>query len=217
MSSITYIAHKIQNHYLIRFSEEYDENKQKINMNNREISDLEETWSIITDCVLNESFNDLNAINENQNTIDQTAKLFRQDIAILRGALVVEDFMCWPIVYCTDEEYIKEDFPTFPVYHDIINETEIEINPFPWFLCNIEFYPNADPVKGLIDLWFQKWYYPKGKTNPFLNVIHLINGPYSEKEGCELYCIDFGTAPAKAFCDLINLVCRNGVERIVIG
>jgi hypothetical protein len=216
MSSITYIAHKIRNHYLLQFSEEYYENKQKVDLINQGRSGLEEKWSIITDCESNESDSDINAINSIQNPINQTTKLYRKDMIILKGTLIMDDFMCWPIVYRKDEEFIKEDFPTFPVHRDIINNTEIEINPFPWFLCDIEFYPNADPVKGLIDLWFQKWYYPKGKSNPFLNVIHIINGPYMEKEGCEFYSIDFGTAPAKAFCDLITLVCRNGVDRIVL-
>jgi hypothetical protein len=212
MSSLAYIANKIRNHYLLRFTEEYYENKQKVDMNNQKISFLEERWSIITDCELDEPFSDINAINE-----DHTAKLFRQDIAVLKGPVVVEDFMCWPIVFSTDEEYIKEDFPAFPVHRDIINDTEIEINPFPWFLCDIEFYPNAHSVSGLIDMWFQKWYYPRKKSpGPFLNVIHIINGPYMEKEECELYSIDFGTAPPQAFCEFIAMVCRNGVDRIVI-
>ena len=139
-------------------------------------------------------------------------------MALLKGSSLMDDFMCWPVVYSSDQEYVKEDFPVFPVHRDIINDTEIEINPFPWFICNIEFYPNADPVKGLIDMWFQKWYYPRKKnTGPFLNVIHIINGPYDKKNGCELYSIDFGTAPAEAFCEFIDLVCRNGISKIVIG
>jgi hypothetical protein len=84
-------------------------------------------------------------------------------------------------------------------------------------MCTVEFYPNADPVKGLIDLWFQKWCYPRKKCpGPFFNVIHSINGPYMEKDGGELYFIDFGTAPAAAFCDFITYVCRNGIDRIAI-
>jgi hypothetical protein len=217
MNSLAYIAHKSRNHYLLRFTEEYFENKQKVDMENRQLSGLEEKWSIITDCELDESLGDINAINDIQDIVGQTAKLFRQDMAILKGSMVMEDSMCWPIVYSTDEEYIKEDFPLFPVYTDIINDTKIEINPFPWFLCEIALYPNADSVSGLIDMWFQKWYYPRKKSpGPFLNVIHIINGPYKEKPGCELYSIDLGTAPAEAFCELINLLSRNGVGRIVI-
>ena len=69
----------------------------------------------------------------------------------------------------------------------LVEVTEVDINPFGWFTSEIEFYPNVVSVKGLIDLWFQKWQYTKHKPNPFLSVIYINNGPYMDKAGCELY------------------------------
>lgn len=216
MCSINYIAVKTQQHYLKRFTEEYYVNKQTLDAKNLLESDQKKLWHIITDCELDGYDKKENTNLRLQRSDEQGAKLFRQDLAIIRGTQLIDDFMCWPLIDTTDDEYIMEDIFSFPVYRDLVNETEIEINPFAWFNCEIEFYPNADSVKGLIDLWFQKWYYPKNKANPFFNVIHIINGPYKEKVGCELYQIDFGTAPAEAFMELIILVSRKGIDRILI-
>jgi hypothetical protein len=216
MCSINYIAVKTQQHYLKRFTEEYYVNKQTLDAKNLLESDSKHMWRIITDCEL-DGFDKKEKTMLKFQGMDQPAeKLYRRDLAIIRGTKLMDDFMIWPLIETADDEYVMEDIFSFAVYKGLINKTEIVINPFAWFTCEIEFYPNADSVKGLIDLWFQKWYYPKRVPDPFLNVIHIINGPYKENVGCELYHIDFGTAPAEAFIELIMFVSRNDVAVIII-
>jgi hypothetical protein len=216
MSSIHYIASKTQQHYLRRFTEEYYENKKTLDERNLQESDSKRLWRIITDCELDGFDKKENTNQRFQRSDDPVEKLYRQDLALVKGTQLMDDFMSWPLIDSGDDVYIMEDIFSFPVHRELINETEIEINPFAWFNCEIEIYPNADSVKGLIDLWFLKWYYPKHNPDPFLNVIHIINGPYNEKAGCELYQIDFGTAPAEALIELIMLISRNDVAGIVI-
>ena len=217
MSSIHNIAGEIQQQYMLRFTKEFLENKQMLTKRNGREAHSKQLWRIITDYELDIYDKKENTILKFQISNDPIKRLYRQDFAIVRGTKLMDDFMCWPLIDSIHEEYIKEDIFFFPVNRDLIHDTEIEINPFPWFICLMEFYPNADAVKGLLDLWFLKWYYPRGKRpDPFLNVIHMLDGPYKEKDSCELYQIDFGTAPPEAFTDLINIVCRNGVDKIVV-
>ena len=211
------IAQTVRQYYIHRFTEEYNEQKHKMSgKKTLGSSGSKYIWSLITDCELSGYEKNVKYKDMIQGKPNKKPKLYRHDMVLMRDTKPVKPFMCWPVLLSDDEEYVEEVVPYFPKYYEKINTTIVEINPFPWFVCNILFYPNAENVKGIIDLWFQNWFYPKKKPNPFLNVVHRIDGPYSEKEGGEMYQFDFGTAPVESFCDLINNICRSGVDRIVI-
>jgi len=217
VNMIQEIAQTVRQHYLHRFLEEYNEQKHKMSGDkNRGNADTKYNWNLITDCELSGYGKNVKYKDMVQGKLNKKPKLYRHDMVLMRDTKPVKPFMCWPVLLSDDEEYSEEDIPFFPQYSKTINTTIVEINPFPWFVCNILFYPNAENVKGIMDLWFQNWFYPKKKPNPFLNVVHRIDGPHSENEGGELYQFDFGTAPAESFCDLINNICGSGVDRIVI-
>ncbi len=172
----------------------------------------EDQWLVLTDFTqLNSSAIPVGILNNTP-----SRKLFRNDISIVKGTKVIEHVMCWPMVPSIDEEYKMEDFPDFNQYKTRFGHTRVEVSPIPWFNCEIFFYPSAEAVMGLIDLWFMKWYQPYKKAGTFLNVVHGITGPYKEETGGVVFYIDFGTAPARAFTDLLMQVCRMGVEKIVI-
>ncbi len=200
--------------YLIRDLKE----RQKItDFHNKGIKNTNEQWKIITDFERGNNNGTNDVINHLINNDIGFGKSYRQDIIIVKSETKKENILCWPVVHDVVDDVMLDDFPKYPPCTFSINTTSIEINPFCWFACDIAFYPNADSVKGLIDLWFTKWFYPRRKiSSPFLNVMHKIDGPFSEQEGCELYWIDFGTAPSIAFCELLKLVCREEVKRLVI-
>lgn len=208
-----YIASKLRNYYLQQLSEELKEYRSIACLRNIAITEESEKWSVATDW---QSAFDKKYTGPSGQPSAAT-QLYRQDIVLLKGGQSVEDIMCWPVVSGIDEEHVTEDFPVLPACMETINNTVIMINSFPWFCCDIRFYPSAEPVKGLIDYWFQKWYNPVDDAySLFLNVVHIITGPYRE-DGCEVYTVDFGTAPAEAFCELIKLCSIEGIERIVVN
>jgi len=217
MNTVQTIAETVRQHYLHRLLEEHKAVKRKIagvKAHNR--NNVSHQWSLVTDCDLIDNgntvkFKDIVPVHKAQKT-----KMYRHDMVLFRDNKPVKPYMCWPVLSSDDGEFVEEDFPVFSPYSATINATEIEINPFPWFVCNFVFYPNAETVKGIIDLWFRNWFYPTGKPDPFCNVVHRIDGPYRQKGGGELYQFDFGTAPGEAFWDLISQVCRTGVKRIII-
>lgn len=215
INPIKKIAEKVQQHYMQRFSDEYNKLVAEIiEPKNIELfGNTELTYSIDTDVEFDES-DDLSELyktaSANVNNIGGkilTPKKYRQDIVIRKGREIIEDTMVWPTIHTPGEEFDKEDIPDFPRYRGNYNNIDLEIQPFPWNHCKIVFTPNADPALGAMDLWFQKWYYSSLKPNPFKQVIHLIVGPHKVEYGNDIaYIIDFGTAPPEAFCELIESV-----------
>lgn len=183
---------------------------------NKSSDNTNEHWEIVTDFEQeNIGTKDMcNQLINNEISLDRS---YRQDISIIKSETCHESILCWPVVHDILSDKLFDDFPMYPKCSFTIGNTSIEMNSFCWFACEIIFYPNADSVKSLIDRWFSKWYYPRKKiTSPFLNVLHKIDGPFSEQEGCELYWVDFGSAPSTAFWDLLKLICHEDVKRLVI-
>jgi len=217
METICEIAKTVRQHYLQRFLIDYNENKQRLSqIKSNGNSGTPDNWSLVTDCEMGLYRKTLKYKDLTQGQPNQKPKLYRHDMVLIKDTKAVKPFMCWPVLIPDDEEFVTEDIPYFLPCFTTIKNTLIEINPFPWFVCNISFCPNAENVKGIIDLWFRNWFYPKRKADPFLNVVHRIDGPNRENDGGESYQFDFGTAPDEAFCDLINQCSRDGVTKIVI-
>jgi len=190
--------------------------QKKIDFHNKRTKKTNEHWKIITDCEQGNA-GTKDVLNHLLNNDIVFNKSYRQDITIVRSETKQENILCWPIVYDIVSDRLLDDFPRYPQCSFTINTTTIELNSFCWFSCDIEFYPNADPVKGLIDMWISKWFYPRKITsNSFLDVLHKFDGPFIEQEGCEMYWIDFGTAPSVAFFDFLKLICHVEVKKIVI-
>lgn len=198
---------------MYQFTSEYKVLKNKVESHYQNKLAKEDFWSICSDYEQHQSFRG-NIHREIANDNCRTPEVYRHDMAILHQDTIVETNMCWPILEPVLSGKVIDDVVSFPVYRTKIKNTEIEINPFPWQFCMVEFHPNADPIKGLLNEWFQRWYLPKNKPNPYLNVIHMLNGPFTGECGGEIYNIDFGTAPAIAFSDLLKHICRDGITRI---
>jgi len=201
-------------HYYDHLICELKKYQKNADLNNSGTKNSNEYWKIITDFE-QENTGTKDALNHLINNEIVFDKSYRQDISIVKSKTRQENILCWPLVHDIVSDALVDDFPKYPQCSFSISTTIIEHNPFCWFACEILFYPNADPVKGLIDMWFSKWYYPRKKTSsPFLNVLHKIDGPFIEQEGCELYWIDFGTAPSEAFFDLLKLICNVEVKNL---
>jgi hypothetical protein len=211
MNSLLHTATEIREHYLIRFHKEYIEQQEILaTYQDGHKRDL------LTDFEQYPVPKNVNPAAKTYGEFIKENKCYRHDIAITKNGLLTETVMCWPVIIYPEEESAEEDIPWFRPFHRKIIQTDIEIQPFPWFHCTCVFYPNAESVKGIIDLWFQRWFYSTSKPAPFLNVLHRMDGPYTELDGGESYNIDFGTAPPKAFCDLLNQVCKSQLKYILI-
>lgn len=208
---------RTRQHYFDFLIQELKECQRTVAVHNKGVNYTNEHWEIITDFEQGNNNGTNDVINLLITHDRGFYKSYRQDIIIVKSETKKENILCWPVVHDVVDGLMLDDFPKYPPCTFSINTTSVEINPFCWFACDIEFYPNADSVKGLIDLWFTMWFYPRKKiSSPLLNVIHKIDGPFSEQEGCELYWIDFGTAPSAAFWDLLTLICREEIKRVVI-
>lgn len=211
MKTIIDLARLTRNHYMRLLMAEFYLQQHRASRRNLN-RENEVQWSVLTD--YDSSCSSPKPLDTLHNP--KPVKLYRDDISIVKGNEIIEHVMCWPMVPSNDEEYKTEDFACYQPYKGIIGQTRIEINPFPWFNCEVCFYSSAEAVMGLIDLWFIKWYKPDKKGGTFLNVVHSITGPYREKTGEDVYYFDFGTAHETAFTDLLMHICRPGVEKIVI-
>jgi hypothetical protein len=147
---------------------------------------------------------------------NHNTKLYREDIVVFQNNQKTKSILCYP-VHVYEDDFVEEEIPIFKTFKGKIKLTEIEINPFPWFCTKITFYPSAETIKGILDFWFYKWFFSISKPNPFLNVVHRLDGPQLELYGGESYYIDLGTAPAESFLELIYEVCRDGVDKIEIS
>jgi hypothetical protein len=211
------IAKTVRLHYLDQLNEELRTVKHKLTrLTTKNGHGIPCHWNLRTDCDLNGIAKTVRYKDIQQGHSNQKNKMYRHDIVLFKNAKPMKPYMCWPVRLSDYEPFLEEDIPWFPVYNETIYDTRIEINPFPWYACTVLFYPDAQNIQGILDLWFRNWFYPKRRSKPFLNVVHRIDGPYQEKEGGETYHVDFGTAPEEAFCDLIANICRNGVSRVVV-
>jgi len=208
---------RTRQHYYDYLTRELKEYQKNTDFHNKGIKNINEHWKIITDCEQGNSTDTKCVLNHLINNDRGFDKSYRQDMIVVKSETYKEKILCWPVVHDIVADVVLDDFPKYPQCSFTMNTTSIEINPFCWFACDMAFYPNADSVKGLMDMWFSKWFYPRKKIpSPFLNVLHKIDGPFSEQEGCELYWFDFGSAPSTAFLELLKIICREEVKRLVI-
>ncbi|HOX77015.1 MAG TPA: hypothetical protein PLW31_03160 [Bacteroidales bacterium] len=216
MNTLQTIAKKVRDHYLQRFSEEYINQEKLINHLRQGTKSGQWQWRLETDYNLAVGQQWIGSKDIKYGKPDQAYKMYRHDLVIFRNNKLAKTFMCWPVHACEEDEFIEEDIPSFEPFQGQINQMELEIHPFPWFYCNIIFYPNAEAIKGIMDMWFYQWFFRKSKPDPFLKVIHRLDGPYQEPDGSESYLVDFGTAPPEAFTDFLHQTCRSKVKRILI-
>jgi len=214
-SNILTCIKNTRNHYIQQLTHELYEYQLKVDIHNMNVKNPDNRLHIITDyeTVKYNSEKLLYIFPANTNQIIQ--KAYRQDIVLMNGKGVVEENMCWPIKYDAIHDKYDEDIPDYPSQRFILNNTEIEINAFPWFHCTLEIYPDAGPVAGLLDLWFLKWFVPRHQPDPLSNVIHRLEKINNDSIK-DVFHIDLGTAPACALIELFYLVCKINIRLIRI-
>lgn len=224
-ATIKKIAQMVQQHYMKRFCVEYRKllNEFVVTKNQELFAHSDSKYCVDTDVKYdgNDELSDffkteLTDVKNIGREIPTPLK-YRQDIVVRKGKEIIDDYLVWPIIHVPDDKFDKEDIPYFPSYKVKYNKINLEIQPFPWNHCEIVFSPNANVAMGFMVLWFQKWFYPTLKPNPFKQVIHLVDGPYLTESVNEVsYYIDFGTAPPEAFCELIELISRCEISSIIV-
>jgi hypothetical protein len=110
--------------------------------------------------------------------------------------------------------------PTFPPIHlTAANNTQITVHPFPWDDCALSFSHPAFPWPKLAD-WITLHIDRHGQFPPddagLHGVIHSCSAPESRGSRHYLY-LDFGSAPASAVVELIDLLATHGATRVTIG
>lgn len=199
MDELRKIATDVRNYYFQQLLQEYYQQQKHI-MNQFILFSSETKLALVTDCELKEDTN----------------KLYRNDMVVFRNSEPVNKIMCWSTKETANDDTVEDDILYFLPYFGKINKTEIEVHPFAWFNCFIIFYPNAVAIRGILDMRFQYWYNRKSHCKPFQNVMHYLDGPFRELDGGQSFVIDFGSAPAESFCDIIKQVCRSGIKKILI-
>jgi hypothetical protein len=214
--TIQEIAYMVRQHYYEGFIDEYSLHKRNIlNKFDGDISDNQ--FSIVSDYNAKNNLRKNAILQEIIKSPGHRNKLYREDFVVLKNQSPIEDFVFYPVLTNDEDDFVEEDIPAFTTFKGKINKTDIEIQPFPWFQCRIEFFPAAEAIKGILDCWFFRWFFRYTKPDPFLNVIHRLDGPQIEEYGGESYFIDFGTAPPEAFLDLVYETSRGTVAKIIIN
>jgi len=217
MNTIQEIAYKVRQHYFEGFIDEYYKQKKEITHLCNGDKNVLNQFKIETDCILNPDYKkDVKLIDINNRPSGQIGKFYRDDIGIFHNHVPVNNVLYYPVL-THEDEFVEEDIPLFEPFRGIIRNTNIEINPFPWFHSQITFYPNANAIYGILDMWFYKWFFRNTTPDPFKDVIHRMDGPHLEKDGGESYFIDFGSSPPEAFLELVYQTCRDGVDKIKIS
>jgi hypothetical protein len=95
----------------------------------------------------------------------------------------------------------------------------ITLHPIVWHRCEFYFAVRELPWDAL-DRWHTKWLDEKDKKPRdkfgLAGVIHWWSQPNREGDQCD-FVVDFGSAPAEAFPELISALAEVGVEQVTVG
>jgi len=217
MERLTHAAAITRDYYIKQFLKEYMRYKTEVFLYNLTLNDSTKKSHIACE---EKSYYDgekLTYAEIKRMEVSDTKKMYRDDFVIYNFFRGVESHLCWPVIIDEYKHTVTDDIPYFQSFETQVNNTSIFINPFLWQICEITFHPNAESVKALIESWFYRWFYSKEKAKTLKGVIHNIIGPYENEDKSETYYIDFGSAPVKAFVELIKQSCGHKVKKITIS
>lgn len=98
-------------------------------------------------------------------------------------------------------------------------EIEVAIFPFLWEACRI-WLRHKDPDWSGLSAWYDRWMDLEGKKDSdedgLSGVVHFCSEPLAEGGGY-LVELDFGSAPAEAFTDLLKVLSQMGASEVHVG
>jgi len=160
MNTIQKIAYKVRQHYFEGFIDEYYKQKKEIIELSKRDKSIQSQYRIETDWKSNPDYKkDVKLKDIINRPSDQISKFYRDDIGVFQNHVPVNTILYYPVLTYEDDEFVEEDIPLFEPFSGKIQNTEFEINPFPWFHSEITFFPNANAIYGILDMWFYKWFF----------------------------------------------------------
>lgn len=99
---------------------------------------------------------------------------------------------------------------------------EVSLHPFRWESCPIMLHgaPTGEEQWWPVVEWYEKWFdefdSKASLKRDVQEVVHFMSDP-AIKEGVAAMKIDFGTAPASAFTELLDVLQNIGVQAVEIG
>ncbi|MBU2652269.1 MAG: hypothetical protein KKA81_15170 [Bacteroidetes bacterium] len=216
MERLVKTAALVRNDYIKHLLKAYDSLKMEMLLDNIASDDDSKTLFVLCDEEDMFPYNRSPGPMINKSVLPEQKKYYRHDLLTYNRKRGVETHLCWPILEDKNKGMLVEDIPGFSPFNFQLGSTEIVVNPFPWFHCEMVFYPNAESVKGIIDVWFNKWFNRISESKPLLGVIHSILGPFNDSDDGESYIIDFGTASVGAFIQILKCCSKNSVHKIVL-
>ena len=93
----------------------------------------------------------------------------------------------------------------------------VRLRPFQWDYCEVNVSPAIEATaESPVADWFRRWFEPHEAEARTLGVAHFVSDP--EKNGeYQRYYVDFGTAPVRAFEELLDAFLLGGAKEVVIG
>ena len=93
------------------------------------------------------------------------------------------------------------------------------IAPFCWEDCAFVAEGSLEDWQAVLD-WWNRWYDPDDNRPPdadgLAGVVHFMSEPVETEEGIE-FSVDFGSAPAQAFMDLLTALDSMDMQNIRVG
>ena len=106
-----------------------------------------------------------------------------------------------------------------PFSFDWGDSLRVEVTPFQWDDMVLRFrHTRFTGDWGPLLRWFRNWFREDedGDGTTLLGVVHFLSDPHVEGEWTELF-VDLGSAPVKAFEDLLDAVEAVGADEVRIG
>lgn len=133
---------------------------------------------------------------------------FRIDLAIVRDA---ED---------TESRTVDTDsmLSFDPVEFTWEGSLKVELAAFQWNMCPLALSPAPSREQlSALTRWFERWFEEAEDAEPpFFGCVHYLSDPEDEAGECRL-ALDLGSAPVRAFEELLDAVLRSGATAVRIG
>ena len=116
-------------------------------------------------------------------------------------------------------ELAPDTYVSHPPIDYSLGQLNIQLNPFYWHGCDFVLDKETNQIDWL-KTWTKKWIDDEDK-NPtdndgLSNVIHNVTRPTKENNGIK-FSVDFGTATADCFMDLIQEIEKQRILKLRIG
>jgi len=94
---------------------------------------------------------------------------------------------------------------------------DVQVEPFQWDWCGLRLEGLPDSPKWTaLTAWFLRRFESEGDGSDLSGVVHFLGDPSAHGDAVAL-TLDFGSAPADAFGELLQALSETGARRVLVG